>query len=146
VEDRWYVLATAPGTGEPPRVLKHGECFALFDRYGDVPRAGSGEHGLYHQGTRFLSCHELRLNDQRPILLNSSVRRDNGVLTVDCTNPDMLGDGAPDILKGTVHLARSRTLWGGQAHERLEVANFGLEPVRVALSVEFAADYVDIFE
>src|SRR5205085_6106295 len=83
IEDRWYVLATSSQAGEPARVLKHGETFALCDRYGDLPRAGSGEHGLYHQGTRFLSFHELRLNDQRPIVLNSSVRRDNGVLTVD---------------------------------------------------------------
>src|SRR5437868_239461 len=109
IEDRWYVLATSSHAGEPARVLKHGETFALCDRYGDVPRAGSGEHGLYHQGTRHLSLHELRVNDQRPILLNSSVRRDNGVLIVDGTNPDMLGsDGEPDIRKGTIHLARTR--------------------------------------
>src|SRR5687767_1833590 len=55
IEDRWYVLATSTRAGEPNRVLKHGESFVLLDRHGDMPRAGSGEHGLYHQGTRFLS-------------------------------------------------------------------------------------------
>ena len=146
IEDRWYVLATSSRTGEPARVLKHGESFALFDRYGDIPRVGSGEHGLYHQGTRFLSCHELRIDGHRPILLNSNVRRDNGVLGVDATNPDLLREGAPDLLKGTIHLSRARTLFGAQCHERLEIANFGLEPVAVEVSVDFDADFVDIFE
>jgi glycogen debranching enzyme len=146
VEDRWYVLATSSRAGEPARVLKHGESFALVDRYGDVPRVGSGEHGLYHQGTRYLSCHELRLDGRRPIVLNSSVRRDNGLLVVDATNPDLMVDGQPAVLKGTVHVARSRTLWEAQCHERLELANFGLEPVELRLTVEFAADFVDIFE
>ena len=146
IEDRWYVLATSSRAGEPARVLKHGESFALFDRFGDVPRVGSGEHGVYHQGTRYLSCHELRLDGQRPIVLNSSVRRDNGMLSVDATNPDMVPGGEPVITKGTVHVARSRTLWAAQCHERVVLSNFGLEPVRLRLSVEFQADFADIFE
>jgi glycogen debranching enzyme len=117
IEDRWYVLATS-ARAEPARVLKHGESFALFDRQGDVPRVGSGEHGLYHQGTRYLSCHELRVNGQRPLVLNSSVRRDNAVLAVDATNPDLLREGEPDLLKGTVHVARARTLSAGATRWR----------------------------
>ena len=146
VEDRWYVLATAPGTGEPPRVLKHGECFALFDRFGDVPRAGSGEHGLYHQGTRFLSRIELRVNGQRPMLLNASVRRDNLVLGVDGTNPDIFDAGELAVLKGTVHLARSCMLGEACAYSRIRLENFGPHPVRLQLAVEFEADFADIFE
>jgi glycogen debranching enzyme len=146
IEDRWYVLATSSRAGEAARVLKYGESFALLDRYGDVPRVGTGEHGLYHQGTRFLSCHELRLEGHRPMLLNSNVRRDNGVLSVDATNPDILGEDEPDLLKGTVHLSRSRTLWQAQCHERVEAANFGLEAAHFTLAVDFAADFVDIFE
>ena len=146
IEDRWYVLATSSRTGEPARVLKHGESFALLDRYGDVPRVGSGEHGLYHQGTRFLSCYELRVEGHRPILLNSSVRRDNAVLGVDATNPDLLREGEPDLLKGAVHLSRTRSLWQAQCHERIEATNFGLEATRLRFTVDFAADFVDIFE
>jgi len=146
IEDRWYVLATSSLAGAAARVLKHGEGFALFDRYGDVPRVGSGEHGFYHQGTRHLSCHEMRLDGQRPILLNSSVRRDNALLAVDATNPDMVYEDGSGILMGTVHLGRTRTLWLAQCHERIELANFGLASVSLSLAVEFAADFVDIFE
>jgi glycogen debranching enzyme len=146
IEDRWYVLATSARAGDPTRVLKHGEGFALFDRYGDMPRAGGGEHGFYHQGTRFLSRFELRLNGQRPLLLYSSVRRDNCVLSVDGTNPDDFESGELTVLKGTVHLSRSWILWEGACHERLVLGNYGDAPVRVRLSVEFENDFVDIFE
>ena len=146
IEDRWYVLATSARAGDPTRVLKHGESFALFDRYGDMPRAGGGEHGLYHQGTRFLSRYELRLNGQRPLLLNSSVRRDNCVLTVDGTNPDDFESGELTILKGTVHLSRSWILWEAACHERLVIGNYGGTPVTLRLSAEFENDFVDIFE
>jgi len=146
VGDRWYVLATSSREGDPIRVLKYGESFALFDRFGDMPRAGSGEHGLYHEGTRFLSRYELRLNGKRPILLHSSVRRDNSVLSVDGTNPDLHEDGRLATVKGTLHLARSWVLWKAGCHERLRIENFGQAPVRLALTLEFGADYVDIFE
>jgi glycogen debranching enzyme len=146
VEDRWYVLATAPGSGEAPRVLKHGECFALFDRFGDVPRAGSGEHGFYYQGTRFLSRLELRVNGQRPMLLGSSVRRDNLVLTVDGTNADIFDAGELAVLKGSVHLSRRWLLGDACAFSRIRLQNFGSHAVRLRLAIEYEADFADIFE
>ncbi|MGE5616682.1 MAG: glycogen debranching N-terminal domain-containing protein [Bacillota bacterium] len=146
IEDRWYVLATSARAGEPSRVLKHGESFALFDRHGDMPRASSGEHGFYHQGTRFLSRYELRLNGHRPLVLNSSVRRDNCLLIVDATNPDDFESGEARLLKGTLHFARNWILWNGACHERLEIGNYGATPVSFDLSIEFANDFVDIFE
>lgn len=146
IEERWYVLATSSRAGDPARVLKHGESFALFDRFGDMPRAGTGEHGLYHQGTRHLSLLELRIEGRRPILLNSSVRRDNSVLAVDVTNPDFEDGGELLLARGTVHLSRSWMLWEAACHERLHLANYGEEPVVVRLSMEYGADFADIFE
>ncbi|HSN22512.1 MAG TPA: amylo-alpha-1,6-glucosidase [Usitatibacter sp.] len=145
VGDRWYVLATSSREGDPVRVLKYGESFALFDRFGDMPRAGSGEHGLYHQGTRFLSRYELRVNGQRPILLHSSARRDNSALGVDGTNPDLQEDGRLTV-KGMVHVARNWALLEATCHERVRIANYGQERVRLRLAFDFAADYADIFE
>ena len=146
IEDRWYVLATSARSGDPTRVLKHGESFGLFDRYGDMPRAGSGEHGFYHQGTRFLSRYELRLDGHRPLLLNSSVRRDNCVLNVDATNPDGLLLGEVNLQRGTLHVSRSWILWEGACHERIEIGNYGTRPVTLRLSLELESDFVDIFE
>src|SRR3954466_5890813 len=111
IAERWYVLATSSRTDDRTRVLKHGETFAVFDRFGDVHPIGTGEHGIYHQGTRFLSQWELRVNGQRPMLLGSSVKQDNSLLTVDLTTPDFYEGGRLTVLKGTVHIARSRLLW-----------------------------------
>ena len=45
------------------RVLKHGETFAVFDRFGDIQPLGVRRAtGLYHDGTRYLSRCELRLD------------------------------------------------------------------------------------
>src|SRR5688572_20354660 len=43
VNDRFYILATSPRVDEQTRVLKQGDTFAVFDRYGDIQPAGLGE-------------------------------------------------------------------------------------------------------
>src|SRR5688500_5487240 len=92
-EDQYYILATASPVDSHTRGLKHGETFAVFDLQGDVRPIGLHEQGIYHEGTRFLSRWELRVGDQRPVLLNSTVTQDNTLLTVDLTNPDMFQNG-----------------------------------------------------
>jgi len=63
VADRFYILSTSSRVDDRTRVLKHGDTFAIFDRYGDIHPLGLGEHGLYHDGTRHLSRLELRVGD-----------------------------------------------------------------------------------
>lgn len=93
VEDQFYILATSSLADDRTRVLKNGETFAVFDRYGDIQPIGLGEQGLYHEGTRFLSRLELRLGKDRPLLLSSTLKEDNTLLAVDLTNPDIFIDG-----------------------------------------------------
>ena len=119
IAERWYVLASSSRADDRTRVLKHGETFAVFDRFGDVQLIGTGEHGIYHQGSRYLSHLELRLNGERPMLLNSSVKQDNFLLTVHLTTTDFCEEGKITVLKGTVHVARARLLWMAACHELL---------------------------
>ncbi|HSN31636.1 MAG TPA: glycogen debranching N-terminal domain-containing protein [Ideonella sp.] len=74
IGDQWYVAAKSARTEENPQVLKHDETFAMFDRFGDIPLAGSGEQGLYHEDTRFLSRQELTIEGARPLYLGSTVQ------------------------------------------------------------------------
>src|SRR5712692_10289036 len=83
IHDQFYILSTSGRIDDRTRVLKHGDMFAVFDRFGDIERFGSSELGLYYQDTRFLSRLALRLENQRPPLLSSTIREDNAVLTVD---------------------------------------------------------------
>lgn len=145
-EDRFYIPATSTTTDDRACILKHGETFAVFDRYGDIQPVGNGSQGLYHEGTRFLSRLELRLGDSRPMLLSSMVKEDNALLAVDLTNPDIYLNGHIAIPRGSLHLFRAIFLWQGTCYERLAVTNYGLTPIDVTLAFRFDADFADIFE
>jgi glycogen debranching enzyme len=131
---------------ERTRVLKHGDTFAVFDHYGDIKPGGLGEEGLYHEGTRYLSCLLLELEGGRPFFLGSSVRDENDQLAVALTNPDLLRDGQVWLPLGTLHLAVKKFLWQGTCYQQIQIKNYGLEPVETSLSLHFRADYADIFE
>jgi glycogen debranching enzyme len=149
ISDRYYILATSARIDDRTRVLKHGDTFAIFDRFGDVEGSGAGVpgiYGIYHRDTRHLSRFRLRLADGRPLLLSSTIRDDNAALAVDLMNPDIsLADGRL-IHRGTIHVFRSMCLWDAACHERLVVHNYGPEPVAIALALDFGADFADIFE
>ncbi len=144
--DAYYIQAAAPSADERSRVLKHGDTFAVFDHYGDIRPVGMHEQGLYHEGTRFLSCSVLSLGPGRPLFLSSTIKEDNDLLVVDLTNPDIPCDEQATIPRGTLHLLRIKFLWNGVCYERLRIRNFGLSRVEIRLGLHFEADYVDIFE
>lgn len=144
--DEFYILATSSLADDRTRVLKHGETFAVFDRYGDIQPTGLGEQGIYCEGTRFLSRLEMRLEGQRPLLLSSTVREDNALLTVDLTNPDMSTDGPVTLRRDSLHMFRSKLLWQGSCYERIRLHNYAHHGVEISLGLRFAADFADIFE
>ncbi len=146
VEDRYYILATSSLADEQDRVLKEGETFVVFDRYGDIKPVGLGEEGLYHEGTRFLSGMLLRLAHERPMLLSSTIRQDNALLAVDLTNPDVSESGELIVPRGTLHIARTAFLWEGVCHQRIGFRNYGLAKISVPVEIRFDADFADIFE
>lgn len=145
-ENQWYVAATAPRTDEPSRVLKAEDTFGIFDRHGDIYQPSSSEQGLYHGGTRFLSHLELRINGERPLLLNSTIKKDNSLLTVDMTMPDLYEGEVLVIPMGSVHVFRSVVLASQTRHEHLRLVNYGDRTVLLNVEFRFAADYRDIFE
>ncbi len=146
VKDQFYILASSSLADARTRVLKQGETFAVFDRHGDVGPVGLGVQGLYHEGTRFLSRLELRLGNDRPMLLSSTVTDDNMLLTVDLTNQDVYDNGEISVCRGTVHLSRSMFLWQGRCYECLRIWNYGLMSLDLSFSFQFEADFADIFE
>jgi glycogen debranching enzyme len=145
-EDTFYILATDSTSDEVKRVLKDSETFAVFDRHGDIQAAGSGQEGLYHEGTRFLSRLVFKLGNARPFLLNSGVKEDNLLCVVNLTNPDVYQSGKLLLPRGTLHIARTKLLRQSMCYETLRFINYGLSPVEVYFSIEFGADFADLFE
>jgi glycogen debranching enzyme len=141
-----HILAASSPADERTRVLKHGDTFAVFDHYGDIKPGGLGEEGLYHEGTRFLSCLLLDLEGRRPFFLNSTVRDENDQLAVALTNPDLLRDGQVRLSLGALQLALRKFLWRGVCYQELRIKNHALKPVETSLSLYFEADFADIYE
>lgn len=146
VGDQFYIRAQSSLTDSRTLVLLHDDTFAVFNRYGDIQAVGSGQQGIFHQETRHLSRLELCVCGLRPLLLSSTVREDNILLGVDLGNPDMeLPSGEP-LLRGTLHIFRSKFLTGNGCLERITIHNYGQEASEVDLSFVFGADFADIFE
>jgi glycogen debranching enzyme len=146
IGDQWYVAATAARADESPQAIKSNDTFALFDRFGDIATWGSGEQGLYHEDTRFLSSLELRINGVRPLFLGSTVKEGANLLIVELMNPDLVDGDRVVLPKGLIHIFRAKLLWKGACYEHLRLGHHGLEPAAFQLALRFAADFIDLFE
>jgi glycogen debranching enzyme len=115
------------------RGLKHGETFAVLDRYGDIHALGPDQQGLHHEDTQFLSRFVLQLGRSRPLLLSSTMKDDNALLTADLTNPDFTSDRQVTVPRGTLHIFPSTFLWQGTCYARMRVYNYGPMPIDIPL-------------
>jgi glycogen debranching enzyme len=147
IEDRFYIHVESALTDRRVYVLKEGDTFGVFGTTGDAESVIAPSQGLYRNDTRFLSRLQLRLEDRRPLLLDSAVTRDNARILADYTNPDVSDEhGRIVMARGVLHLSRSRFLWRNVMYERLTVANFGFRTIDAAITIGFGADYADVFE
>ena len=134
------------GHDELARVLMHQDTFAVFDRAGAISADARQEQGVYHRGTRYVSRLDLRIDGERPMTLSSSVVRDNALLAVDLTNPDLSRNGVVAVPHGTIHLYRGCVVENGLCHQRLRVHNFSASEVSFELRIRLEADFADVFE
>jgi glycogen debranching enzyme len=145
IADQYYVVATSD-LAHDARVLKQGETFAIFDAYGDIRHVVHSQAGIFHRGIRYISHNEFFLEGQRPLLLNSTLRDDNGVLVVDLTNKDFVLPTGEPVLTGTIHIHREKFLFEGRSYERMTFNNFGSRDIEFDISFHLACDFADIFE
>jgi glycogen debranching enzyme len=143
---QFYTPVTSPLLVKRPRTLKHGDTFSVFNHLGDVAPGHSSPEGLYHNDTRYLSGFQFLIDGEQPILLSSTIRDDNAMLTVDLTNPDLLVDDRVELPRDTVHVFRSKFLWQAACYERIAIRNFDIQRRTIRLGFVFAADFADIFE
>lgn len=146
VQGHYYIRANASIADTGARILKHADTFAVFDRHGDIRPLGFENQGIFHEGTRFLSRWKLLVNGASPLLLSSNVREDNDFLIVDLTNPPLPFPDGRTVPQGTIHFVRTIFLLDNNCFERIEISNFGLDPVTLIVGLEFRADYMDLFE
>jgi glycogen debranching enzyme len=126
------------------QVIKDDRTFLVTDRFGDVPDGNTAALGLYHMDTRFLSALELVVNDVKPLLLHSSTERNYSQI-VELTYPFESIDREGVHRKENVSVQRHRVL-SGSLFERIRVRNFGTKTRKLRLTIDFAADFLDVFE
>jgi glycogen debranching enzyme len=141
-----YYIVTAASSSPEVRVLKHDDSFGVFDPSGDIQHAGLGEQGIYHEGTRFLSMLAFRFGNLQPFLLSSTIKRDNLLFTVNLTNPDLYARGALVLRRGDLHIFRSKFIFRATCYETLELVNYSLSAIELSFTLQYDADFADIFE
>lgn len=146
VTQQYYIATRSSPADDRTRVLKYGQTFAVFDRYGDIEPLGMGEQGIFFQGTRFLSEFVVYLWNSRPLLLSSTVKTDNFVFTADLANVDVYRNQEVAIPRDTLHLFRSKFLWQDVCYEEFSFVNYGLSPVTIPFRIAFGSDFADLFE
>jgi len=146
VDNEYYVRATSGLADHRTRVLKYGDTFAVFNRYGDIEALGPLQFGLFHSESRHLSRMVLYVNDRQPLLLGSTVRQDTSLLAVDLTNLDERSGQPSAMQRGMVHIFRSSLLDHATCHQLVRLINYSSEEIRISLTLHFDADFADIFE
>ncbi|WP_332765644.1 amylo-alpha-1,6-glucosidase [Phenylobacterium sp.] len=148
-------LAPAPdapvehGETREPRVphrmfaLKDKDTFVVCDAFGDILGAGDG---LFHNDTRILSRFRLLLAGQPPSLLSAAIAQDNVFFTSNGANQALPYPGGPMGPPGVLHVERKRFLWAERLYERISCFNYSRDVVLLPLSLEFGADFHDMFE
>lgn len=134
---------TAPR--EPHRLyaLKHGDCFAVADAYGDIRGVGDG---FFRDDTRVLSLYRLTVGGRSLSLLGASLSQDNVLFKSNLTNLPIKSTGGRDIPQGGIHIERVRLIWQDRLFERITLSNYSHVHSTILLSVQFAADFRDMFE
>jgi glycogen debranching enzyme len=91
-----------------------------------------------------LSRYELKIAGRRPSQLGAAVNQDHTLFTAHLTNRPLPALGDHSIPQGVIHIERNRFLCDGCLYEQLKLTNFSDKNAQVPLTLQFAADFVDI--
>ena len=144
--DAVLTLATSSLTEEKTFVLKHENTFAIFNKYGDILQYKQSAQGIFHEGTRFLSDLQFKIEGTLPLFLSSGLKERNEMFLVDLTNPDIMEDHKVKLEKDLIHIMRHKIIWQSVYYEQIYFHNFGREEVSFSVELAFDADFDDIFE
>jgi len=146
VDNEFYVRATSSLADDRTRVLKYGETFAVFNRFGDIESIGTMRFGLFYREARHLSRFSFYMGERKPLLLYSSICEDNSLLSVDAANLEIDEPGREHVPQGCIHVFRSAFLTEAACNFSFRFHNYGMEPHSLNLLFVLDADFADIFQ
>lgn len=128
-----------PALAESRLVIKNGKHFLVLDTQGMMSGSGSGGFGLYADDTRYLSTWQVKLDGKAPKMLSANTKEGFAGKFI---YSNLKG---PSATEGTVLLQRELTLRNGM-HERISLTNYSTDKQSVELTVDYGADFADMFE
>src|SRR5690242_13803755 len=134
---------------EPRKVnnltLIDGKTFLSTTVAGDIAPAGASDVGFFFEDTRFLSSLELRINGHRAVVLSSSTEK-TFASQIELTTGNITLRDSFDLPENTIHIRREQLLSSGVFFDRLTFENFNLSAVDFIIEMQFASDFVDVFQ
>ncbi len=103
----------------------------------------AADEGFFARDTRFVSGYELRINGQRPVLLNSSPIQSFSS-RFEYTNDGMFDQEGP-VERHSLAIHLDRTISGG-VHEDYDIVNYGRRAVHLTIEIRIESDFADIFD
>ncbi len=125
--------------------LIDGKTFLATRTSGDIAPARAPDVGFFHDDTRFLSFMEMRVGGLRTVLLSSSTEK-TFLSQIELTTSNIHLRDSLDLPENTIHIRREQMLDADVMFERIAFDNFNLNKVEVKVEIEFAADFVDVFQ
>jgi len=125
--------------------LIDGKTFLATRTSGDIAPARAPDVGFFHDDTRFLSFMEMRVGGLRTVLLSSSTEK-TFLSQIELTTSNIHLRDSLDLPENTIHIRREQMLDSDVMFERIAFDNFNLNKVEVKAEIEFAADFVDVFQ
>ncbi len=104
--------------------------------------AGPHGYGLFDGDTRVLDGFVLELDGQAPTLLSVTDTR-GFEARHDLTNPELPQRGGGVLPSNTIAIRRERLIRGDVVNELLSVRNYGADPTRLTVSLDFRARFED---
>ena len=126
------------------RVIKENNLFLLTDEQGDITADHSYGLGLYKNDTRFLSKFNVRINNEKPILLHSD-GSENYMSSILSTNPHQEKDGELILWRESIEIERKRFIYDDVLYETVTAKNYFPKPVTFDLNIEADVDFNDMF-
>lgn len=127
-------------------VLNYGDTFQVFNELGDILPGAMKSQGLFHKDTRFLSRFSLKINDYRPVLLNSGIKEDNEIFVANLTNDSIIRNEELKIPEGSIHIKREKVTTDASTFEKVTIYNYTQTEYQLRITFEFDSDFADIFE
>ena len=146
LRDDYYILTSPVAAGIRKLSLKQDEAFIVCDKFGNFRSRFQGELGFYFEGTRFLNILGLRINEEYPLFLYSTVSSDDSEIIIDLTNPDYTIDRHLVIPRNTVFIRKRLLIYRNTFYQTLQFKNFHTHQIELKITLQYGADFLDIFE